>query len=283
MNLCCSSGTAGVYKAKLDSELAQREWAEYQARLAAEEAEREEIMEEKNKENGQCAFMVATTFFPFLGIIFTGLFWWVCSDFPMLPAQFEDVDWGQRWLFTAIIDYYTIAACLVGIMLASETCIRGLVWSSLILSLGAPFACLYLVSRVCKHGNLSLLTMKDSRFLTPRGTDSGAVTGYVSGFYIVAGCCFALRLFWTQQNFPLWPAQQDDTEWLTEWILTTVGDYVAIAACLCGIIYSTESTFMATVWSLVVFAAGGAGACAYLTYRAIWFNSITLQRALNEW
>jgi len=233
-------------------------------------------MEEKMKANGSWCNTMATTFYPLLGLCFSGVVVWTYLDYPLKPLQLEDTDWGQQWLLTLVIDYYTLALCIVGVLFATEHCCIAGVWSLLILGLGAPFACAYMVVRVCRHGNLSLLTMKDERFITPRGTDSGPIRGYFSGFYVVAGLSFAARLGWTLLHYPLLPLQ-DDSKWLTEWLLTTAGDIVTIAACLCGIVCSTEGAFMSVVWCLAVLLTGGSGGCAYLTYRACLHDSITLQ------
>lgn len=274
MGNCCCPCASDAYAVKFDPNAAQWEWENYQARLAAHEVEQAQAAEEKRMFESQGASVVGAAVFPVLGIGLSMLFTWTCVQHSPLPFQGQDSEWARQWLLVAIADYYTCALCLVFIILASEDLVWAGIWSVSILLLGAPFACAYLVSRVCTHSTLSLLSGFRSLRITTN-TDSGTIVGYASGFYIMTGLALVLRLSWTIWLYPLYPFQ-DDPEWLNEWLFTTIGDYSVAALCLCGIIMATEPAGLNLFWSAAVILFSGAGACAYMTYRACGGGSITL-------
>jgi len=280
--LCCTTPNSAAHKARLEAEIAHREWAQYQQQVAAEEAEHKRWLDAMVKES-QCASAVATTAFPLIGAVCAAAFLWTFSDYPLVPLQLENAAWGSNWLLATVGAYYAAAACLVGVILSSENLCVGAVWSLALLLLGAPFGCIYLVVRVCHHGTLGLMSLKDGLFMTPAYTDTGAVTGYASGFYVVAGGSFFLRLVWTIRNYPLFPLQTEDPVWACEWLFTTVGDLYTCLFCLCGVIVSTESTLVGLMWCAALMVFGGPGACIYMAYRAFVHQSISLQAKSTDW
>lgn len=281
-SLCCAGGAA-THKARFDGDVAQREWSEYQSRMAADEASLQQIMAEKAEANSSFSSWVAMSICPLLGLLLACVFLWTSVNFPPLPLQLEDIAWDLRWLGVSALDYYTCLLCFAGIAFASESCLHGSFWVFLILVLGAPFTCVYLVVRVCQHGNLTLLTMRDPRFLAPREADAGLVTGYASGFYVVAGLSLAVRILWNSKHYPFLTPQEDDPEWLAEWLVTTTSARFTAALCICGIVFCTEGAARREFWSMIILVFGGSGACAYLAYRAWRHQSITLQHSLTEW
>lgn len=288
--MCCAKHVASdffvadplaelINRTRFDS----RDWAEYQARMEGTAGDHHQAMKEKLNSNSQCCSAISTSFFPLLGLMFAGTFLFNWLDYPLLPLQLQDVEWLQCWLLNSVLNFYTCALCFIAVVLASESCPKGVVWMFLILTIGAPCACAYLVPWVCKHGSLSLLTMQDGGFdhdtgRSLRGRDMGSVVGFASGFYIVVGVSLAVRSLWTFQHYPLFDPQSVDTDWLTERLITSVADCWTIASCLCGIICSTEGTFMSIIWCIGMIVLGGPCACVYLTYRALFHESITLLR-----
>lgn len=266
------------------AQLAERSLAE---RVAEEEVALLWMMEEE-KLIARSAFsaMIASGVFPVLGLLSSCLLLWTALHYPFLSVRLEGAEWGRQWLLTAALDYYVCLSCLFGVILASEPLEYGIPWCLAVALLGAPLACVYLVVRACAHGTLGLVMLRtEEGGKSPRnfglGAHSNTTIGFASGFYAVAGLSLALWLLWTAQRYPPYPFQETNPEWLFEWLLTAIGGVCTAAACLCGLIVSTEESFFeSVVWCLVVLLLGGPGACAYLSYRAVCFRSILLQEAM---
>lgn len=269
---CCPCNNDTI-KSKFDPNLVQLEWDNYQARLAADEVDKAVAAEHQRVLEGYRCNTVAATFYPALAVFSTTVFLWCYAHCPLVPLRLEDADWAKNWLFFAIADQQACALCLVGIVIASEDHLWGLIWGVSILILGAPFACAYLVSRVFSHGTLALLSARQP-LLSNMHPDGGATIGYVTGFYVVAGFAFLLRLSWTLWRYPT--PFQDDPGCASEWLITSFGSYAVTLLCLCGIILASETKGAGVVWCVTALLFSGPGACAYLTYRAVLCSSIAL-------
>lgn len=98
-------------------------------------------------------------------------------------------------------------------------------------------------------------------------------------FYSVAGCAFLIALILTMIQHPLVPFQLDSADWASAWLITTIGDYAATASCLCGIVLFTESTYAGLAWSFAMFCLGSVFSCAYMIYRSVKHESLSLREA----
>lgn len=278
VNLCCRK-PRHAQKIKLDAELAHHQWAQHQEQLAEEEAELQRAAEQKWRRSGA----VAATCYPLLGALFLGLFLWTCLDYAFLPLQLSNAAWARRWFLVAAADNLTVAQSLVGIALASENWLQGIIWSLLILTVGAPAACLYMIIRVFQHQTLAMVSVRDERYVAFESSNTDSVVGYTTGFYAVAGLAFLTRLLWTLFYYPAFPMRRESPDWNCEWLITAVAGLCTEAICLCGVILSTEGTAFGLLWSLPVLLLGGPGACLYMTYRAAWHEAISLQTRASEW
>ena len=65
--------------------------------------------------------------------------------------------WNRTWLLVTVADYYTMTACMCGVILASEPrwC-AGIAWCLWCCLAGAPTACLWVSLQLWRRGNLSL-------------------------------------------------------------------------------------------------------------------------------
>lgn len=270
---CCRSAKNSRGATKFDPELAQLDWEKHQRRLAEQEAEQAESAEDELLGRGQRCIQIAVVAYPVLGALCTCLLVWTSIHYPLVLFWSHDAEWGQRWLVAAVVDYYTCALCLVGVILASEDWFWGFIWTASVLTMGAPFACAYLVSQLCTHSTLALCSARHP--LPPSAPEGGGAAGYTLGLYVVSGFLFMLRLSWTFWRYPLFPVQEDP-EWLREWLFTTIGDYSLAALCLCGIIFATESQGPNVIWGAAVLVLSGPGACAYMTYRSVCCFSLAL-------
>ena len=59
----------------------------------------------------------------------------------------------------------------------------------------------------------------------------------VQGFLAVIGILFAITLYDTCMQQPLFPFQPNSNEWTKIWLFTTVGDFYVLSACLSTIIF----------------------------------------------
>lgn len=75
---------------------------------------------------------------------------------PLFPLQTESLAWSNTWLGMTVIDYYGAALCVCAVIFASEDRTHAIVWSLLCLTLGSPFCCLYLASRLASKGTIAL-------------------------------------------------------------------------------------------------------------------------------
>lgn len=285
LKLYCGCPCSRSAQSKVSTDLAERTLAE---RVAAQEMELVRIIEEERLHaSSRLPSLVASFFFPVLGILFVGLFAWTTANYPLLPLRLSDAEWGRQWLFTTMADYYTSVFCLLGIVLASESLGCGVLWCLAILLMGAPLACVYLVFRAGTHGTLGLVALQTASCASSRnlvlGTDTSATVGFTAGFYAVAGLSLLLRLLWTVGGYPLYPFQGASPDWVNEWLFTAVGGFCTAAVCLCGVIVSSEESIIHSgVWCLAVLLFGGPAACAYMSYRAVCCHSIMLQEAIAD-
>jgi len=214
----------------------------------------------------------AVLFYAVLALIYAVLFIRTWANYPFIPLQTESAGWASQWLLTWVVNYYLAAFCVCGIVIASESWVVGIAVSLVILVLGAPFACAYLVYRVTRTRTLALEPPP-----IYQGGLSGNVKVLVSQvFYSAAGIAFFVRLNWTIANYGLIPFRTEDAEWGTEWVLTTVGDFATAAACIFGIMLFTETAPVALAWMALAVPTGGIATCAYMVYRLMLYDTIAL-------
>lgn len=205
------------------------------------------------------AINIGTAFYAIIALAFSAVFVRAYSAQPLLPVQPENAKWSSTWLVTAVLDYYTLSACLCGVIVSTEReWLHGLLWCLSFLLLGAPFACAWVVSHVWfGDGTLEVAPVGN-------GFKCGAqVTTIV---YSSLGVLFLARLVWTVYNYPLFPLLPEDALWSYEWLLTTCGDYYTAAACFVGVTLSTEQPLAGVVWTLAQLVFGGPASCCY----AVW-------------
>jgi len=96
--------------------------------------------------------------FSLYAIGFTVLLTRTLMSFPLIPPSPNSLAWCRSWLITTVVDYYGAALALCGIIVASETNrVVGIAWSAGCLFLGTPFCCLYVATRLLRHGTLRLV------------------------------------------------------------------------------------------------------------------------------
>mmetsp|Transcript_62912 Transcript_62912/g.111752 ORF Transcript_62912/g.111752 Transcript_62912/m.111752 type:complete len:254 (-) Transcript_62912:647-1408(-) len=121
-----------------------------------------------NREIASCVSswrgIASIAFYAALGTSFLGRLVWTLCTHPLLPVQSENADWASSWLLTTVLDYYTAALCLCGIILSTDSLAAAIIWCLCILCLGAPFADAYVASRLLLGGSVHLDDMKGLTF-----------------------------------------------------------------------------------------------------------------------
>jgi len=181
-----------------------------------------------------------------------------------------------------------MAACFVGIVIATENRIAGIVWSLLILLLGAPFATLYTAKQIGIAGTLQLrenyvavqaIYQTNGRSSKPEKPLTGFVGYIVAASYVVIGCAFGARLVWTLMNYPLTTIASDDAEWSFEWFVTTVLDYYTIAACMIGVVAFTDAMCPSLAWIAGILIITGPAGSAWMAQRVFKERPMALESA----
>eukprot|EP00808_Paulinella_micropora_P024279 g51967.t1 len=95
-----------------------------------------------------CIDILILLFFSAYGILFAIMMGRQLSMHPLFPFQPKDADWSYSWLMMTVGDYYGVAFALSAIVLVSEPILPGIMWVLLILLLGCPCACAYVVYKV---------------------------------------------------------------------------------------------------------------------------------------
>lgn len=223
-------------------------------------------------------------FYAFISVAFTIYLIVLLIAQPLFPFQSENVDWGMSWLLLAVVDYYHMAACFCGIVIATESRLAAIIWCLLTCILGAPFACLYTAKQI---GFASSLTLRENYEVVrsiyavskPEKPLQGFVGYIVAAIYLLAGSAFGARLVWTLTTYSLAEIGSADAEWAFEWFFTTVLDYYTIALCLIGIVLSTEDTCPGLAWVAgMVFITGPAGS-AWMAQRIFRERPLALESA----
>ena len=63
-------------------------------------------------------------------------------------------------------------------------------------------------------------------------------------FYAILFVTTLSTLVTTCYNYPLFPIQYDSLEWNRTWLITTVMDYYGACLCFCGVVLSTETSWV---------------------------------------
>jgi hypothetical protein len=104
---------------------------------------------------------ILMAFFTMLGLAFATLLGLTLAEHPLFPFRMDEVGWTSAWLLTTVGDYYTVAACLCGVIISTDGTQLGVAWSLAVCLLGSPFACAWIVWRLRSHGNLALVGVDD--------------------------------------------------------------------------------------------------------------------------
>lgn len=63
-------------------------------------------------------------------------------------------------------------------------------------------------------------------------------------FYSILFLITLVTISVTLYNFPLFPIQYDSLEWNRTWLVSTVVDYYGACLCFCGVVLSTETSWV---------------------------------------
>ena len=104
----------------------------------------------------------------------------------------------------------------------------------------------------------------------------------VQGFLAVIGILFAVTLYDTCMQQPLFPFQPNSNEWTKIWLFTTVGDFYVLSACLSTIILCSGPLLKGVLWVILINCLGSPFACLYLILKLNQTNNLSL-RDLREY
>lgn len=237
--------------------------------------------EGRQKMSWRCA---GGTFYAFISIAFTIYLIALLISKPLFPLKSDSAEWSSSWLLLAVFDYYHMAVCFVGIVIATENRIAGIIWSLLILILGAPFGCLYAAKQIGSAGTLKLrenyvAVQAIYQVNRPERPLTGFVGYLVAAGYLVIGGAFGARLVWTMMNYPLTTIASDDAEWSFEWFVTTVLDYYTISACMIGVVASTDDLCPGLAWCAGILVITGPAGGSWMAQRLFRDRPLALEAA----
>ncbi|CAK9014255.1 Hypothetical protein (Fragment) [Durusdinium trenchii] len=234
--------------------------------------------EEGSKTSWRC---VAGTFYAFISAAFTIYLVVTLITRPLFPIRSDSAEWSSSWLLLAVLDYYHMAACFCGIVIATETRIASTIWCLLILLLGAPFATLYTAKQI---GIANTLTLREDYVAVtaysvhkPEKPLAGFVGYIVAASYVLIGGGFAAQLVLTIIHYPLTSLATDDAEWAYSWFVTTVLDFYTIAVCMIGIILSTDDMCPGLAWSIGILVITGPPGSAWMAQRLLRGRPLALE------
>mmetsp|Transcript_36793 Transcript_36793/g.67452 ORF Transcript_36793/g.67452 Transcript_36793/m.67452 type:complete len:139 (+) Transcript_36793:25-441(+) len=98
----------------------------------------------------------ASAFYALIGVAFLCRLTWNLATYGLFPFQMDSAAWAGAWLITTVGDYYVVAFCFSGIVIATEGLARGLLWALAINLLGSPCACVYMIYRLLSQRSLAL-------------------------------------------------------------------------------------------------------------------------------
>jgi hypothetical protein len=95
--------------------------------------------------------------------------------------------------------------------------------------------------------------------------------------FSILGFIFALRLYSTCVEYPLFPFQPESASWSFKWLMTTVYDFYTLSACLCLVIVSSEpNVWIAIGWVVAINLLGSPFACLWVILSLRTRNKIAL-------
>jgi hypothetical protein len=194
------------------------------------------------------SFMRVATLYGATGLLMTAVLTFMLIEYPLLPFQPNQVKWVQTWLAYAVIDCCLISLCMGGIVYATEGP-PGIIWSLGILGLGTPVSCAYICSRI--FWRKCLLSNRDEYVCSPA----------IGMIYAVAGATRIGATIWMLCK--RWPLHAGPLAWQVDWLVAGTVDYELSALCLVAIIFASEGTFSAVLWSLGVCLSGSNFACMF--------------------
>lgn len=96
-------------------------------------------------------------------------------------------------------------------------------------------------------------------------------------FCLFVGTLVAISL--TVARYGLFPFQWDSIEWSNAWLVATVVDYYGACLCFCGVVISSEQSWMTGIaWVLGCCLLGSPVCCAWVMCR-LWRGGGTLRLA----
>ena len=104
----------------------------------------------------------------------------------------------------------------------------------------------------------------------------------VQAFLLSIGVLFAITLYDTCMEQPLFPFQPSNGEWTKRWLFTTVGDFYVLSACLSTIVLCSEPLHIGLIWVVLINCLGSPFACLYLINRLRQNHNLSL-RDLREY
>jgi len=100
--------------------------------------------------------LAGAAFYSLIALGFTALLLRTLKSFPLIPPSPSSLLWCRSWLWTTVADYYGAALALSGIIISTDPNWRGFAWAAGCLLLGTPICCMYVASRLLRHGTLRL-------------------------------------------------------------------------------------------------------------------------------
>jgi len=81
---------------------------------------------------------------------------WTMINYPLTEIASDDAEWSFEWFVTTVLDFYTISACLIGVIASTDNICPGLAWIFGILVIGGPPGSAWMAHRLFKERPLVL-------------------------------------------------------------------------------------------------------------------------------
>jgi len=94
--------------------------------------------------------------------------------------------------------------------------------------------------------------------------------------FFVFGLGILIYLSLILYSYPLFSFATHDIGWSNAWLYMTVLDYYGAALCLAAIALSSEPIVLGLCWSVGFCLLGSPVCCAYIVYRCLIFQNLSL-------
>lgn len=102
-------------------------------------------------------------------------------------------------------------------------------------------------------------------------------------FFVALFVTTLWTISWTLYHYPLFPLNPSSLDWNNRWLVATVIDYYGACLCFCGVVLSTEPTWLRGIaWVLGCSLLGSPVCCAWVLLTLYQGGSLRLEKRIRS-